>query len=351
MEIASKALYNSLRINWLRNPHFPIESWKVQDYRALTLEEIFSKLREYDIVLDRNSFITYSDEFDSPEELTENILFDLEHDIDSYDQIYLFLFELWRRITPEKPSISIICDELDYQIFHHDSGNEPGFEALQDALSMFLNVLEENVDHGIDPKIAFLTICEYCAHDISLFLSDYISDLIDEQSYDYAGELLENFYAFLNEKKRFDFLRAKLYGVKDFAKANELLREVFEENVKDPDLQLNFDLLEFMVHGGDINLFRKIVEHTLTLLYEEEDFLDLLAICADFERCLDEDQKQQALEKLLAAREHEHKKGPFSLNDPYVPMFCSLMEIPLAFTDVISRSLINRNSKKSQETN
>ncbi len=350
MENASKALYNSLRIAWLRNPHFPVESWKVQDYRALTLEEIFSKLSERNIVLDRTSFIAYSDEFDTPEELTENLLVDSELQLDDYDQIYLLLFELWRRITPEKPSISVICDELDVQIFSHDSGNDLDFEALQDAISSFLNVLEENVDHGIDPKVAFMTICEYCAHDISLFLSDYISDLIDEQSYAYAQELVENFYPFVRDKKRFDFLRAKLYGVKDFAKANELLKEVFEENCKDPDLQLNFDLLEFMVHGGDVSLFRKIVEHTLTLLYEEEDFLDLIAICADFERCLDEDQKLEALEKLLASREREHKKEPFSLSDPYVPQFCALMEIPLAFSDVISRSLTNRNSTKSHDT-
>ena len=211
MDIAQKALYNSLRMSFLQNTEshedVAIEPWKVEDYRTLTLDELFKRLYGQEIVLDKQLFKSYAEQFDSPEELTQWLLGSEEVPPEDYDQVYLVVFELWRKLSPEKPSISIICDELDFQISQYDLGKRENPEPLQEALSTFYAILQENIDQGMEPTQVFETLSEFLAHDLEHFLYDYISDQIDEHAYDVATELLDQFYPFIGDKKWFDLLR------------------------------------------------------------------------------------------------------------------------------------------------
>ncbi len=55
--IERRALYNLLRMNWINEPTLPVESWQVEDYRALSLPDLFGRLKDFNIQLERVSFI------------------------------------------------------------------------------------------------------------------------------------------------------------------------------------------------------------------------------------------------------------------------------------------------------
>src|SRR5947208_7129015 len=117
-----RALYNLLRLNWLRDRSLPVEQWQVENYRNLPIETLFKNLTHLEINSDRISFLSLTEEFDNPEELTEAFFTDNSPDPKKFDQAYLNIFELWRRLVPEKLCLSIFGDELDYQIDLYDQG-------------------------------------------------------------------------------------------------------------------------------------------------------------------------------------------------------------------------------------
>ena len=326
MDIAQKALYNSLRMAWIQDNQLPVESWKVEDYRTLELDELFSRLHERKLLLDRSTFKEYADQFDSPEALNDALIDDEKIVPEEYDQLYLLVFELWRRLVPEKPSISILCDELDYQIFEYDLGRQESRQALQDALNNFYSILEENVDQGMACGDVFAAIAEFCANDVEGFLYDYIAETIDLQEYSYASELLEQFSPFVVDKKWFDLLHARIVNVSDIHAANKMIEQLFEQNRKENCLEFYLDVLTFMVQGGNYKLFSRIVEHVLSIIQSKEDFLELLLISSDFFRCLDREEVQLQIDQLISQCEVEEKAPlSFTANSPYVVQLKKLL--------------------------
>lgn len=116
--LQTKALYNLLRLNAAEDPLIQAESWALEDLRALPLEELFARLNRRGVQLDRSRFLEFANKCDTPEDLTDLLLPDEEDK--ARDPFYLIVFELWRRLLPERPSLSIFCDELDYQIALYD---------------------------------------------------------------------------------------------------------------------------------------------------------------------------------------------------------------------------------------
>jgi len=325
MDIAQKALYNSLRISWLQNAQISIEPWKVEDYRQLSLDELFSRLQIKELFLDRSTFKGYTDQFDSPEELTEWLVDDEQCLPEDYDQMYLVIFELWRRLVPEKPSISIICDELDHQIFLYDQGERKEIEPLQDALNSLHSIMEENVDRGMEAREVFSAISEFCANDIEEFLYDYILDQVAANQYDYANELVEQFSPFAVDAKWFDLLKARLANVEDLHAANDMLRSIFEMNQEEPSLEFFLALLTLMVQGGNYDLFLEVVDETLKLIEAEEDFIELLTISSDFFRCLDQEDIQARIDAMIEKRASKVAQDVISRDDPDVRAFRELL--------------------------
>lgn len=303
MEMTLKALYNSLRISALQNPHLSAEPWQIEDYRTLSLAEMFERLGEKEIFLDRSSFLAYANEYDSPEELLEAVISEEQAETEESDQIYLLFFELWRRLVPEKQSLSLICDELDYQIFLFDSETLDRRDSLEDALASFYSILVENLDNGLSQKDVFITVAEYCANDVSSFLYDYISELVELKEYVYATELLEQFYPFVPDRFWFDFLHARLAGVHNIRQANLRIRKLVQEMQKEPQLALNFDILSYLSQGVDIELFREIVIQSLPQIESEDDLCDLFRLSADFFESAGNRSSQKQLEELLERRE------------------------------------------------
>lgn len=325
MEIQRRALYNSLRMNWVLDPSLQVEAWQVEDYRALSLDTLFERLADKGLYLDKSSFRAFADAVDTPEDLTEALWAEFASDTKSHDQVYLLIFELWRRLLPEKPCLSVFCDELDYQVHLYDSGHDKNLEAIQDALANLQVILDENVDQGADPEEALEGIEAGCANDIEMFLHDFIAEQIDGENFSYASELVDGFSNYLGGIKWFEFLRIRTLAETDPAEADQAIKEFLSDSHYEPDLDLNLEVLSFLIRNGDKETFERLAVQTTDLLQIEDDFQTLLSICADFYHRLDQDQKESGLQTILDRRQNLHPDKAFPRHEKDLKEFLQIL--------------------------
>lgn len=326
MQLERRAFYNLLKMNAMLDSQLALEPWQVENYRSLTLEDLFSRLKNLSIDLDKAHFIALGEGFDSPEELTDNLLCEEMTDIAAQDQVYLLIFELWRRLLPEKPCMSVFCDELDYQIHLYDSGEAESFEPIQDALGRLQDILEENVDQGAGQEEAFEYVCAGCANDLESFLYDFIAEQIDNESYSYAQELLEDFLSYVKDPKWFEFLQVRLLAVTDEDNSEKQLRRLIQEAIAEPDLEFNFEILSLLVEEGDKHIFINLVKQSLVLLESEEEFQELLSICADYYHRSDDEEKEGAIQYILEERSKKPFESALLKTDPHMNDLVKILE-------------------------
>jgi len=318
MEIEKKALYNLLRMNWLSDPSLEVEDWQVADYRSLSTGQIFDSLKERGIAIDQPAFCAFANEVDTPEEITDLLLENAVLKAKEQDYVYLLLFELWRRLLPEKQCLTIFCDELDQQIFMYDIGEPSSAESIQDSIANLQMIMDENVDQGVKPVEIFDTVSAASCNDLESFLYDFIAEQIDTNHIAYATELYEGFSPYLKGSKWFELLGVRILELSDSSAAHDRLRKLIQRIVKDADLSFNLELLSFIVQGGDQEDFKKIVRKTIPILDFEEDLQDLLALAADYYRCLDQDRKEMEMLRILDERKEISLQNPVASQDPAI---------------------------------
>jgi len=320
MKFHTKALYNLLRLNSLEDPSISAEEWQIKDLRTLSLDELFHQLNNLNIQLDKHAFVQYANSCESPEDMTDVILAEIDEQ-SLYDMVYLLVFEIWRRLVPEKQTLSIFCDELDNRIYQYDQGILDNDEIIQDSLANLMEILDENADLGVEPKEIFNSLTEYCAHDLEGFLYDYICEQIDAGYFLYAAELIDGFYPYLSDLKWFDFLKAKVVADEDISDANEIVKKLVKELKKNNDLDLQLEILRFMVQVGDRALFVKLAKLTLEILNTEEDFVELMKIVADYYRRLDQDDIEKSIQRIMNLRQDKEPAEKINLEDPDIKKF------------------------------
>ena len=141
MELKGKALFNLLKISSQEEKPLEIQPWQVENLKKLAIEELFSRLKKMSLMLDESSFYLYAENCETPEELVECLCCD-EESAQRYDQVYLIVFELWRRLIKEKFCLSIFCDELDHWIELYDAEKLEDEEPLQKCLSFLEDILD-----------------------------------------------------------------------------------------------------------------------------------------------------------------------------------------------------------------
>lgn len=305
--LQTKALYNLLRLNAAEDPSVKADPWALEDLRAFSLRELFSRLEGYKVQLDKNSFFEFANQCDTPEELADLLLPD-ETSEKKRDPFYLILFELWRRLLPEKQSLSIFCDELDDRIALYDQGDPKSDELIQDGLANLLEVLDENADAGADPEDVFIAISDYCAHDLESFLYDYIADLLDSGNSLYASELIEGFSPYVTEPLWLDFLRVRLLAFTDIGDANLAMHRLLENDL---ELPLILEIARFLSTAGEQELFTLAMKKTIPLLSTQEEWAEVMALMAESYRRLDEEDMEQAIHRII----HKRKTGPINPSD------------------------------------
>jgi len=283
MELEKRAFYTLLRTNAIDDPSIGVEPWQVEEYRRWPLERLFTSLGHLGIAIDRTSFHHYADECDTPEALLE-LLSDEES-----DHVYLLLFEIWRRLEPEKPSLSIFGEELDHWIDLYDQDRIESPEKLQDLLDNLQDLLDENVDEGGDPLEVFEQLSRYCASDLESFLYDYIDEQLSAGEWDYSAELLDGFHDYVSDSLWFDLLYVRLWSHVDEESVDEALAEVIDLIQEESDLDLHLELLNVLARLGRADDFAEVVEETIDLLEGQDDFRELIEICLDLYEEIDRD--------------------------------------------------------------
>ncbi len=272
---------------------------QVEDYRLIEKSDLFKRLSDLGFSIDEDHFIALAGEVPSPEELTD-LLWAESEDVEGRDQVYLLLFEIWRRLLPHRESLSIFCDELDYQIFLYDE--EQRLEDMDELLVHLEDVLDSYVDAGENAKKMFQSISLTCAYDLERFLFEYIMDLIDAGEQLTASELIDGFFEYVSDIKSFEFLRVRLFADVD-PQETALLLTGLVETLKDP---VHFDLLieiaSFLVSFGQDSLYRAIIAKGLGWLKTEDDFFEILGTLQGCYCCLDQEEKEAVIKEIVSRR-------------------------------------------------
>ena len=221
---------------------------------------------------------------------------------------------MWRRFCKDEQSLSIFCDELDYQIDQHDRGVEND-EILQELLDELENILDQTADHGEDPQKVFELVAALIAHNIESFIYTFASEQVDKGNDVYASELVDGFYEYFEDKMWLDFLKVRFVAMADPKEAIVMLELLLEKLQDVPDLDLCFEVLYYLIYQEDIPLFYTVLKKTEALLEKEEDFQDLLEIVVEYLSTLDKEVEEDKIRALLKKRMHLEKEKAFDLKD------------------------------------
>jgi len=316
MEFQGRALYNLLRFNAIEdNSPSQYQSWQVEDYRLLSSEVLFQRLKKLKVVLDEVSFQKYAMNFDSPEAFCEYLTSD-EIDVEEYDRIYLLVFELWRRYRKDCRSLSIFCDELDLLMKLYDGDQEDLDDQIQSHLIELENFLDEQVDHGADSKKIFLEIASYLAHDVETFLYDFIFDLIEKGTETTASELIDDFMPYVKRPIWFEFLRIKLFSIQDLEDFHSLSRRFCEKVLEAKDFDLLIELLDLLVESGQADLFLWTFEESLKQATSAAKVEELVEMVLEFFESIDDLKRVKLIEAWYASEKVQIESKKLSSNDP-----------------------------------
>ena len=296
-----KAFYNLLKLKWEHDKDVAIEPWQIEDLRGLLDEALFDRFAKLDIVLTKETFMLYVEKCDSPEELVECFLISKKDD-SLVGRAYLLTFEAWRRFCQDKQTVSTFCDELDYLISAYDKDQLEDDGALYEQLFELCVLLDQHIDAGGEAKEINEWLQTWCAHDIEIFMYEYIATLIDEEQDAAASELLEAFFSYATDQAWFDFLRIRLLAKADLAESKVMLEHIFSELVEKPDVDLGLEMLRFLTLIDEPSAFKILLDQISSWMHTEGDFKQLLEAVRDHFCALDQEKEEAYLASLIKNR-------------------------------------------------
>ncbi|MDB2614194.1 hypothetical protein N9Y92_03425 [Chlamydiales bacterium] len=326
LPIERKALFNLIQMQWHQNPSAEVKEWQIEDLREFELSELLDRLQQQELWLDKKSFLAFSEKSNTPEDLTEQLVGDRDLSSEEVDQIYLLLFELWRRFLPEKQSLTLFCDTLDHLIIDYDRGEVDNTKSIQETLKNLLLILHEGLEAGHEPLEVFETVATRCANDIESFLFDFISEMIDEGDVENASELVDGFSQYVSDLKWFQFLKCRLLSQNDPTAALDIVSDLVQEARSEPDTHFLFELLCILVEIGNDSLFFPIVTDLVSKVKFEDQFQEVLQITYEYFQRQDRDPLADQIEEILIQRESLPLTAPFNKNDPLLKKFYSIIQ-------------------------
>lgn len=307
MPFLGRARYNLLRIKYEEDRDLAVQSWQIRDYRTMETKEIFIELKKLGLELSKKSFESIADEYESPEELINNLPKEL---YSSKKPIYLLIFELWRRLLKDRMTISIFCDELDFLLSAYERDPEQYDERVQNALVELIDILDANVDTGQKPRAVFKRLSSHSAHDLEHFIYNYIFEQIEKGNETLASEMLGDFYDYVKETSWFDFLRIKLLKGSLIEEATLMLARFADLLKEKKDLDLYFEFLHYLIEIDHQSLFLETYKYVTKLIKTEEQYLGMLDILLEFYSLNDLEKEEKTIRKHVEDRREIpfHKK-------------------------------------------
>lgn len=283
----------------------------MKNFKSHTTDQLLKDLQIFGVKLDSFTFQTLAEKYDSPEEMSYTLLGAQEPN----PYICILIFELWKRLLPEKRSLSIFCDELEHLIALYNGGQSTHLNELMDALAYMQHILDQSVDEGANPIAAFHTLQSYCSTDLEAFLFSFIHDQIEEGDAPYAKELIEGFSRYMSQTQLFKYLAIRIEIEDDpnagFTKMEEFLAKLDAQTPK----EFVDEILSFLAESGNHSLFYEFTQKAISWIKEEVDFKILLEICYHHYKALDLQQPALMIAKLSEKRASVAKETPFSQQD------------------------------------
>jgi hypothetical protein len=299
-----------------------LEPWQIEDYRKLPDQEIIKTIEKLGLKIPSlEGFASLAEEFESPDDMTQVIASELE--AKTQDRLYLNLFELWRRHLPEKRCPSVFCDELDYQIRQFSQNPDAHAEELEDILNYFLQILDSHMDEGADPQALFSTFQTYCATSLESFLFQYILREVELGEYEYAFDLIQGFYPYLNDPLWFNYLMARAQMLVDPKEGTEVLAQVIEHV---ENLELAEEILLYLSKERNHPLFCALSSRILNLIDNEEDFQEFLECTLIHFNQMGLQEPAEEINSLLESRKRKRPSTALSQSDPGLKSIQALLE-------------------------
>lgn len=294
MLFSGRAYYNLLYLQNLRGFEVNAMEWEYLDYRALDDRELFDRIQRLHYAFDKDSFIEYCQDFDSPEEL----IYSLETgDSELKNKLYLLLFELWRRFLPQKKSISIFADELDRKIAAYES-NKDGVELLL-ALEEVVEILESNTLTEEPLEAIFERFCLYVAHDLESVVYTYIDSKLKSSDEDYSIDLLDHFLPYVREKRALQFLRLKSLPIDYFEERNRLTKYLCESLQEKVNVAISLPFLFYLIESKDKEHFVDLFSSLIHQVEEEGALVSLLDVLVEYHRSFGREELEQKVSAFL----------------------------------------------------
>ena len=329
MTYEGRALYNLLQMNLKQNPDLEVESWQIEVYRNLSDDELFSRLEGHQIFLDKENFLLYVDECDSPEDLADCLY--LEEDYAKHEQVFLCVFELWRRLVPHKQSLSIFVDQFDHLVEEYEGGRLEGEDELQASLESFQMILDDNVDEGGDPRDGYHFFSSYSCHDLEVFIYEYVSHQIDVENDQYASELLEGFYPYADNKRWFELLRIRLVSAADVKEGNVMVQRLLEALKEEPELYLLFETLHFLIYVGENEQFASAYQQAMEQLETEEDLRELFMVTSEYLESVNKDKESETIKELIDKQKGKDLQAPLTPDEYSLQILKDIMNLSSVF--------------------
>jgi hypothetical protein len=325
MDFQGRAFYNLLRFNSIEDPAIRnYEKWQVEDYRSLTDQDLFLRLKKLGLALDLEAFLEIAKNFETPELLSEYLTPD-ETEVEMIDKIYLPLFELWRRFKKDCRSLSIFADELDLWMQVYDGQKEDVDDIIHSYLFELENFLDEAADAGKDPKEVFAYISSFFAHDIENFVYDFVYDLVEKESLVSASELIDAFIPYVKRETWFEYLRLRIFSRQDVEQFSFLVHRFAEKVLEMKDFELLLEVLDLMIDDSLIDLFFEFFRQGLSLITNSNQLKEMALILKDFYDSIEDHRKSQFVQSYLTVIAKKDFSKKLSKNDPLIEELSKLI--------------------------
>lgn len=288
-KLETKAFYNSLRMLG-SNVSRMSQDWKAADWRERELDGLFDELKQMGIVFDTSLFYQWAAHCETPEELVDFLSMEEEVETGEWeeerkDRLYLILFELWRRLVPEKRSLSLVADEIDHVIFAFDSGKEFLDEEIENALEEWIRLLNRLQDEGLSVREALQAIEPYFAHCVPEFAIDFLLDVSERGESERYISLFEKVRPFLTSEP----LWAKIIELKfclrdDIPLLNKKLGDLVAHvlTTTNVESEVIFALCDIALKLKREELFLRLLEKVVPCLQEKDDVNVVVHLLTDF---------------------------------------------------------------------
>ena len=279
MEFNGRGFYNTL----LFSSSEVKQKWQIEDYSIPSTSQLLERLKKLGIHLDNASLKGYMDNAESPEDLTD-ILCPEDEGHPDYEKAYLLIFELWKRLLPDKETLSIFCDKLDHLIHAYDSG-EPVADEVVKALNDLLKLLESYNSSGLSQKESYETFSSYLAQDLEVFIYDFLCDLMEAGEKTLAFELIFGFYDFLHDKPALDLLKATINLIENPEDSESMFYNILEKIFDKKRHNLVLDAIYFTFESGFIPIAKNLAVKLLSSTHGDEK-KELLALLEPLQKPL-----------------------------------------------------------------